>query len=98
MDTTPRKSKIVWIVAIIVGAVLLLVVGIIAALAVNNAQPEGPSSSTGTSGQAADAVATETEVKRNLDSLDRNMEELKTGQEAAKASLDDGKKQIKVGN
>ena len=98
MDTTPRKSKTVWIVAIIVGAVLLLVVGIIAALAVNNAQPEGSSSNTSTSGQAADAVATETEVKRNLDSLDRNMEELKTGQEAAKASLDDGKKQIKVGN
>ena len=99
MNTPPNKAKTLWIVAAGIGIVLVLIMAIVVMIVTKNTQPDSTSpEGQNVSRQSTDAVATETEVKRELDELDKSLEELKSDQDAAKASSNDSKQQIKVGS
>jgi len=93
--TVPVAKNPKRLVAIIAGAVVLLIA---VAIAVYVALGDSPEAVNTTSQQAVVPAATADEVKENLTELDARVKQAATDRATVKSALEDNKKQIKVEN
>lgn len=95
----PHKSKrnVLVVSVVIILITVTAVVSVVIFAAMNNTEQEAAPVNGSATRQAQEAVATEAEVTQELSALDKNMKELKTDRDAAKASSTDNK-QTKVGS
>ncbi len=91
-----KSKKTAVIVAIAIVASLLVVVGAIIIFAFSSTQREDAQVSSDSSEQQEQAIATTDTVRQNISDLKTAVGTAKTDQEAAKAALKDGEKQIRV--
>lgn len=92
-----NKSK-KWIVIGAVAAIFVVLIIIVAVIAAMSGTRDQSANSPAESTDSGSSVATEEEVQQNMTDLEGRVKDAQSAQSTAKASIDDSKKQIKVGN
>lgn len=96
MEHTQRSSRRTLLIGLGAAVGLIMLIALVAFVVFNSTRRDDSPSTTkdATSSQ----VATKDELNDNLDELNDKIKETKTNQDAARAALNDGEKQVKVGN
>lgn len=91
--SSQRSKKPLFIIAGVVLALIIVVIAVIMALGGSPKQQAATTTKDGTD----ETVATKEQVQKNLDDVESSIKQATADQATAKASLNNGDKQIKVG-